>query len=203
MPQKKTMSRVSKYKILSQAKESFTRAEYKSALSKFAEVLQNYPNSKEAFNGVILSEMALSGEDGAEALFDYYEVLKEEDKEQADIVMSEILESMDGSLERLSEVFSEPLRERLEFEDGILYSDFKHLIEENGNFKEVFENIMFSTRVIITKKEDFIDFLDKLIANGFSETALTYLENALSIYPTEKVLRTLLKKLIKGDSVEN
>ena len=203
MPQKKTMSRVSKYKILSQAKENFTRAEYKSALSKFAEVLQNYPNSKEAFNGVILSEMALSGEDGAEALFDYYEVLKEEDKEQADIVMSEILESMDGSLERLSEVFSEPLRERLEFEDGILYSDFKHLIEENGNFKEVFENIMFSTRVIITKKEDFIDFLDKLIANGFSEMALTYLENALSIYPTEKVLRTLLKKLIKGDSVEN
>jgi len=189
------MSRVSKYKILSQAKESFTRAEYKSALSKFAEVLQNYPNSKEAFNGVILSEMALSGEDGAEALFDYYEVLKEEDKEQADIVMSEILESMDGSLERLSEVFSEPLRE--------LYSDFKHLIEENGNFKEVFENIMFSTRVIITKKEDFIDFLDKLIANGFSEMALTYLENALSIYPTEKVLRTLLKKLIKGESVEN
>jgi len=197
------MSRVSKYKVLSQAKESFSRAEYERALSKFAEVLQNYPNSKEAFNGVILSEMALSGEDGAEALFDYYEVLKEEDKEQADIVMSEILESMDGSLERLSELFAEPLRERLEFEDGILYSDFKALIEEGGDFKEIFENIMFSTRVIITKKEDFIDFLEKLIANNFSDMALTYLENALSLYPTESVLRTLLKKLIKGKNIEN
>jgi len=197
------MSRVSKYKVLSQAKESFSRAEYERALSKFAEVLQNYPNSKEAFNGVILSEMALSGEDGAEALFDYYEVLKEEDKEQADIVMSEILESMDGSLERLSEIFAEPLRERLEFEDGILYSDFKALIEEGGDFKEIFENIMFSTRVIITKKEDFIDFLEKLIANNFSDMALSYLENALSLYPTESVLRTLLKKLIKGKSIEN
>ncbi|SFV67825.1 FIG00469423: hypothetical protein [hydrothermal vent metagenome] len=197
------MSRVSKYKILSQAKESFSRAEYKRALLKFAEVLQNYPNSKEAFNGVILSEMALSGEDGAEALFDYYEVLKEEDKEQADIIMSEILESLDGSLERLSEVFAEPLRERLEFEDGILYSDFKALIEEGGDFREVFENIMFSTRVIITKKEDFIDFLEKLIENDFSDMALTYLENALSLYPTESVLRTLLKNLIKGKSIEN
>ena len=197
------MSRISKYKILSQAKESFSKAEYKSALEKFAEVLQNYPNSKEAFNGVILSEMALSGEDGAEALFDYYEVLKEEDKEQADVIMSEILESIDGSLEKLSEVFAEPLRDRLEFEDGILYRDFKKLIDNGGDFKEIFENIMFSTRVIITKKEDFIDFLDKLIANGFTEMALTYIENALSLYPTEKVLHTLLKKLIKGHSIEN
>jgi tetratricopeptide (TPR) repeat protein len=197
------MSRISKYKILSQAKESFSKAEYKSALEKFAEVLQNYPNSKEAFNGVILSEMALSGEDGAEALFDYYEVLKEEDKEQADVIMSEILESMDGSLEKLSQVFAEPLRERLEFEDGILYSDFVKLLEEGGEFKEIFENIMFSTRVIITKKEDFIDFLDKLIENDFHEMALNYLENALSLYPTEKVLSTLLKKLIKGKTVED
>jgi len=197
------MSRISKYKILSQAKENFSKAEYKSALDKFAEVLQSYPNSKEAFNGVILSEMALSGEDGAEALFDYYEVLKEEDKEQADIIMSEILESLDGSLEKLSQVFAEPLRDKLEFEDGILYSDFLKLIDEGGDFQEVFENIMFSTRVIITKKEDFTDFLKKLIDNGFSEMALGYLENALSIYPTDQVLGTLLKKLIKGNVVEN
>jgi len=197
------MSIISKYKILSQAKESFTKAEYKSALEKFAEVLQSFPNSKEAFNGVILSEMAMSGEDGAEALFDYYEVLKEDDKEEADLIMSEILETLDGSLEKLSEVFSEPIRDRLEFEDGILYGDFKKLIEDGSEFKETFENIMFSTRVIITKKDDFVDFLDKLIENNFTEMALTYLENALSIYPTDIVLRNLLKKLIKGDVVEN
>jgi len=147
--------------------------------------------------------MALSGEDGAEALFDYYEVLKEEDKEQADIIMSEILESLDGSLDKLSQVFAEPLKDKLEFEDGILYSDFLKLIDEGGDFKEVFENIMFSNRVIITRKEDFIDFLRKLIDNGFSEMALAYLENALSIYPSDQVLRTLLKKLIKGSVVEN
>ena len=192
------MSTISKYQILSQAKDSFTKAEYKSALEKFAIVLQNYPNSKEAYNGVILSEMAMSGEGGAEALFDYYEILQEDDKEAADVIMSEILQHMDGSLEKLSEVFADPIRERLEFEDGILYSDFKKILEEGGEFKETFENIMFSTRVIITQKEDFIDFLERLIEHNFAEMALTYLENALSVYPSDKLLRKLLKKLAKG-----
>ena len=197
------MSTISKYKILTQAKDSFTKAEYKNALEKFATVLQNYPNSKEAFNGVILSEMAMSGEGGAEALFDYYEILKEDDKESADVIMSEILENMDGTMEKLSEVFSEPLRDRLEFEDGILYSDFKKIVQEGGNFKETFENIMFSTRVIITQKDDFVDFLERLIEHDFAEMALTYLENALSIYPSDKLLRKLLKQLAKGKTIED
>jgi tetratricopeptide (TPR) repeat protein len=198
------MSTISKYKILTQAKESFTKADYKKALEKFAQVLQNYPNSKEAYNGVILSEMAMSGEGGAEALFDYYEILQEEDKEQADMIMEEILQSMDGSLEKLSQVFAEPIRERLELEDGILYSDFKRILDEGAPFKETFENIMFSTRVIITQKEDFVDFLEKLIDHDFAEMALTYLENALSIYPSDKLLHKLLKKLSKGKKkIEN
>jgi len=194
---------ISKYKVLSQAKESFSKANFKNALEKFAMVLQNFPNSKEAYNCVILAEMAMSGEGGAEALFDYYEILKEEDKEQADTIMSDILHNMDGSLERLSEVFAEPLRNRLEFEDGILYKDFKTIIDSGESFKETFENIMFSTRVIITQKEDFIDFLENLIDHDFAEMALTYLENALSVYPSDKLLGKLLRKLAKGKKLEN
>jgi len=193
---------ISKYKILSEAKDYFSKSDFKNALEKFAMVLQNFPNSKEAYNSVILSEMALSGEGGAEALFDYYEILKEEDKESANIIMSDILQNMDGSMEKLSEVFAQPLRDRLEFEDGILYKDFKAIIDEGDEFKETFENIMFSTRVIITKKEDFIDFLDNLIEHDFAEMALTYLENALSVYPSDKLLRKLLKKLSKGKKIE-
>ncbi|MCD6258062.1 MAG: hypothetical protein J7J31_00505 [Helicobacteraceae bacterium] len=197
------MSAISKYKTLTQAKESFSKSDYKNALEKFATVLQNFPNSKEAYNGVILSEMAMSGEGGAEALFDYYEILKEEDKEQADTIMSEILKNLDGTIESLGDIFADPIRDRLEFEDGILYQDFKNIVERTHNFKETFENIMFSTRVIITQKEDFVDFLENLIENGFTEMALTYLENALAAYPNELVLRKLLKKLAKGKNIEN
>jgi len=191
------MSTISKFKTLTKAKESFSQEKFADAMQQFGEVLESFPNSKEAYNGVILSEMAMSGEGGAEALFDYYEILKEEDKESADLIMRDILQNMDGSLEKLSEVFAEPLRDRLEYEDGILYEDFKAIINNGESFKETFENIMFSTRVIITKKEDFIDFLDNLIENDFAEMALTYLENALSVYPSDKLLRKLLKKLSK------
>ena len=197
------MGGISKHRTLSQAKESFSKSEFKKALEKFAIVLQDYPSSKEAYNGVILSEMALSGESGAEALFDYYEILRSEDKEQADAIMNDILQTMDGTIEKISEIFAEPLRNRLEFEDGILYQDFKNLIESGDSFKEIFENIMFSTRVIITQKEDFVDFLQNLIEHDYQDMALAYLENALSIYPTDKSLRKLLKKLAKSKKIEN
>ena len=198
------MSTISKFKTLSKAKESFSQEKFEEAMNQFGQVLENFPNSKEAYNGVILSEMAMSGEGGAEALFDYYEILKEEDKESADIIMGDILHNMDGSLEKLSEIFAQPLRDRLEYEDGILYEDFKAIINEGESFRVTFENIMFSTRVIITRKEDFIDFLNNLIDNDFGEMALTYLENALSVYPGDQLLRKLLKKLSKkGNISEN
>jgi tetratricopeptide (TPR) repeat protein len=197
------VSSISKHKILSEAKKSFSSSDYKKALEKFATVLQNDPSSKEAYNGVILSEMALSGESGAEALFDYYEILKAEDSESADEIMSDILENMDGTLEKLTEIFKEPFRDRLELEDGILYEDFKKILAQNDNdFKKVFDNIMFSTKVIISSKDDFLEFLDLLIENDYNEMALNYLENALSIYPRDMALRNLLKKLAKRLDVE-
>ncbi len=194
---------ISKYKTLTQANDSFSKSDYKNALEKFAMVLQNYPHSKEAYNGVILSEMALSGEAGAEALFDYYEVLKEEDKENADSIINELLQNMDGALDKLGEILAEPLSSTLEAENGILYQDFKKLVAEDGDFKEIFENIMFSTRVIITKKDDFIDFLDNLIENNFTEMALTYLESAISTYSNNQQFVKLFDKLSKGKKLEN
>ncbi len=166
-------------------------------------VLKDYPNSKEAYNGAILAEMAMSGEGGAEALFDYYAVLREDDAEQADVILSEILETMDGTLEQLGEIISRPLGERLEFEDGILYSEFKEIVDEDGDFRRIFENIMFSTRVIITEKDDFVDFLDKLMSNNYHEMALSYLEGALAVHPNDEKLRKLLRRLAKGKTIEN
>jgi len=197
------MKTINKYKTLALANESFSKSDFEQALRSYALVLKDYPNSKEAYNGAILSEMAMSGEGGAEALFDYYAVLREDDAEQADIIMSEILETMDGTLDQLGEIISEPLKARLELEDGIMYSEFKDIVEQEGDFKRTFENIMFSTRVIITEKEDFVDFLDKLMANNYHEMAMSYLEGALAVHPNDKQLRKLLRRLAKGKTVEN
>ena len=197
------MKTINKYKTLALANESFSKSEFETALRSYALVLKDYPQSKEAYNGAILAEMAMSGEGGAEALFDYYVVLRQDDVEQADVILSEILETMDGTLEQLGEILNQPLGARLDFEDGILYSDFKKIVDEDGDFRRIFENIMFSTRVIISEKDDFVDFLDKLMSNNYHEMALTYLESALSVHPNDEKLRKLLRRLAKGKPVEN
>lgn len=197
------MKTVNKYKTLALANESFSKSDFEQALRSYALVLKDYPNSKEAYNGAILSEMAMSGESGAEALFDYYEVLREDDAEQADLIISEILETMDGTLEQLGDIIAQPLKEHLVFEDGILYEEFKEIVDDEGDFIRIFENIMFSTRVIITEKEDFVDFLDKLMQNNYHEMAMSYLEGALAVHPNDKQLRKLLRRLAKGKTVEN
>jgi hypothetical protein len=189
---------VNKQKILALANDSFLKSDYTHALQYYADVLYKYPNSKEAFNGAILAEMAMSGENGAEAIFDYYLLLKQDNKEEADTIISDILANIDKTADGLNTLFAdEPMQSRLELEDGILYEDFMALVASTGDFKKTFENIMFSTKIIITRKEDFVDFLDKLITYDFKEMALSYLEGALTLYSDDEQLRALLKRLSK------
>ncbi len=190
-------------KTLKRANEYFLAGKYSDAIREYSFALEANPLSKEAYNGVILSDMAISGESGAEALFDYYAILRLEDAQQADTIISEILETMDGTLDQLGSLFDDTIKQRMAYEDGILYNEFKELVEDENDFNRIFENIMFSTRVIITEKEDFVDFLDNLIDHGYKEMALGYLENALGIYPNDKQLRNLLRRLAKGNTLES
>lgn len=183
------------FKTLQEANDKFSKQEYEKALFDYALILKEDPENREAYNSAILAEMAMSGEETAAALFDYYTVLRKEDKDDADEIMNGIIESMDGTMETLSELIEEPISEKLESENGILYDDFKLLIGDSGDFKTTFENIMFSTRVIITAKDDFIDFLDQLLHNDFKEMGLSYLENALKTYPHDAKLHKLLEEL--------
>ena len=197
------MKTINLRKTLNQANDYFLAGLYVEALRDYSLVLKDHPDSKEAYNGAILSDMAMSGESAGEALFDYYTILRSEDTESADVIISEILETMDGTMEQLSGLFDETIKQRLAYEDGIMYTEFKELVQNDNDFNRIFENIMFSTRVIITEKEDFVDFLDNLIDHGYQEMALSYLESALGVYPNDRQLRNLLRRLAKGKSIEN
>lgn len=189
------MRTVNKYKTLANANDSFTKAEFEQALRNYALVLKDFPNSKEAYNGAILSEMAMSGEASAIALFDYYEILREEDAEQADTIISEILDTLDGSMDELTQMISSPLKDAIAFENGISYDEFKMLVNQEGDFKKIFENIMFSTRVIISEKEDFLDFLEHLVTHGFEEMALSYVDSALGVYKNDPKLTEIFNAI--------
>jgi len=197
------MKKVSVKKILAKANNSFGSQKYESALLDYSYVLKEEPENKEAKIGVLLSDMALGGEDGAQALFDYYEVLRSDKTEDAELILEDLISSLDGSLDKIGQLISEPIQDRLQYEDGIMYSDFKALVKSREDFRRAFEDVIFSTRVIITEREDFMDFLDNLVKFEFHEMALNYLESAIVTFPNDERLRDLLDKLQKDDGVEN
>ena len=99
------MNNFNQFKTLQEANDKFSKQEYEKALFDYALVLKADPDNKEAYNGAILAEMAMSGEETASALFDYYSVLRKEDNEDADEIMNNIIESMDGTMETLGELW--------------------------------------------------------------------------------------------------
>lgn len=197
------MDTVNKTRLLEQAQELFTQKKYERALLTFARVLEVFPLSKEAKIGAILTEMAMNGEIGAQALFDYYTVLKATEDEKAEDVIEGLIETVESGENLLKKVLEEPVHEMLQYEKGVMYEDFKQIVEERSDFKRTFEDVMFSTKVIITKEDDFTDFLENLIDYKFYDMSYNYLESALNMYPNNPKIVSLLKKLDKCVKLEN
>jgi hypothetical protein len=135
----------------------------------------------EAKIGVYLSDLGIESEEEAQALFDYYQMIKSE-KENAVDIIDGLIDSLDSSKHQLQELLVNPMQEQIEYGDGIRYSDFLLLIENRGSFKKAFEDIMFSTKVVITDKDEFIDFVTQLAIEGFDEMALNYLDATSSLF---------------------
>ena len=178
--------------------EKFYDKNFQEAMMQFALALSVDPTSKEARIGAILCDMATQNEDQAIALFEYYILTKENGAEDCEEVMEDIINSVEKHSEKIAHLFHESdFEARINAENGIKYEDFMALIESRGSFKEAFEDIMFSTKVIISKKEDFVDFLAKLIENGFIEMSLNYLESAVTLFPNDEQLLLLIKEIHK------
>jgi tetratricopeptide (TPR) repeat protein len=182
--------------LLKKAEDEFLNGDYKSALQTYGRVLEKNPKLDEAKVGIYLSDIGTENEEEAQSLFDYYQAIKNKEPEAAQIV-HEIIDSIDVTKNTLSELMNEQLKYQAEYEDGILYGDFKELIKNRGSFKSAFEDIMFSTKVIITEKEDFIDFIKNLAQEGFEKMALEYLDSSAQIFGSDQEvleLYSLFKK---------
>ncbi len=194
---KDMMSKKENRKILDRAENLFYRGDYDEALRMYGILLKECPELEEARIGAILSDIALENDEEAQALFEYYQVLKEEGQEEAEQIIEEMISSLDDALEKISDLLEGSLFVRDEAVDGISYSDFKELVSQRGGFKRAFEDIMFSTKVVITEKDELLDFLQQLVENGFNEMAMRYIEGAAVAYPAEEKIQDLIDK-IKG-----
>jgi len=174
------MSKISREVLLERAEGEFLNGEYSKSLRDYGLILKDYPSFDEARIGVYLSDLGIESDEEAQALFDYYQIIKSE-KENAVDIIDGLIESLDTTKLNIHELLN-PVQEQVEYGDGIRYSDFELLIESRGSFREAFEDIMFSTKVVITEKDEFIDFVTQLAQGGFDEMALNYLDATTSLF---------------------
>jgi len=190
------MVKINKHNLLKRAEEQFVNGDYRQSLQSYGLLLKDHPDLGEAKVGVYLSDLGLESEDDAQALFDYYQVIKEEKEDAAEII-DNIIHTLDNSKNSLQELLVDPLKEA-EYEDGIRYGDFMKLVESRGDFKEAFEDIMFSTKVVITNKSEFIDFVRHLATEGFRDMALSYIDAASNAFGDDQDIYALYND-IKGE----
>ncbi len=180
-------------RLLKLAESQFLNKDYKKSLQLYADILKQNPKSNEAKMGVYLSDFGLDNDNEAQALFDYYHTIKDGSADATEII-SELIKSLDETNYKINEIIAKHMDMQAEA-DGIVYDDFKKLIKEEQDFKKVFENIMFSTRVVISNKEDLIDFITKLIEHGFKDMAASYLDDMSMVFPKDQDLLELYKLL--------
>jgi hypothetical protein len=181
--------------LLNRAERLFLDKEYKSALDIYAIALSLDGNNIEAKAGAILCDLGFSFKEEAQVLYYYFQTIKDN---TADPISS--IENLSNTLvtgEIESDIYA-LLDADMALYDGIDYEDFLNIIKDKENFKEAFEDAIFSTRVIISKKWEFIDFIKKLTENGYYSVALDYLETHAPMYQNDQEILRLYSLLPKG-----
>ena len=179
------MAKINQELLLERAEREFLKGDYDNALRSYGLILKDYPALDEAKIGVFLSDLGVDSEEEAQALFDYYQVIKDEQENAVDIIDG-MIDNLDSSRKQIQELLLDPVEEQVEYSDGIRYSDFLALVESRGSFKKTFEDIMFSTKVVITNKDEFIDFVRQLSSEGFDEMALGYLDASTHLFGNDQ-----------------
>lgn len=187
------MSKISLNTLLTRAEEQFTSGKYENALRTYGLLLNEYPTDSDAQIGVYLCDIGLESADEAQALFDYYQIIKNE-QDDAREVMVELLSTLDMSQGQITELLNSN-EDKAEYKDGIGYQDFVKFINERGSFKRAFEDIMFSTRVILKNKEEYVLFITLLIERGQIELATQFLDSLSNSFVNDQEVYALYHKL--------
>lgn len=179
--------------------EAFSNGEYKIALGLFSDALFFDKNDLSAKIGLLLSDMAVDFPSEAHAFFQLYATMVNTqprvEKLKIQHQVLDLIHSFDNNLNKMCNILQDEDNAQAENIDGILYQDFKKMCQKK-NFKEIFENLMFSTKIIFRNKNDFCDFLDLLVENNFCEMSIDYIESMPTITMYDKKINQILKKAV-------
>lgn len=182
-------------RLLNEANSFFTQKKFEKALFLYSQLSSNFPQNKEYPIYALFCDIATEDEEKAISLYDYFAIVKDENLEEAIRYVEDVVNAYDGDIDKMMEILKELSSSTVESLDAIRYEDFKKLIESRGSFRIAFEDIMFSTKVAIENKDDFFDFVTKLIDNDFNSTAYTYLDGFNEYFSYDKEIEKLYKKL--------
>ena len=186
---------INENRVLNEANSLFTQRKFDKALFLYSLLISNFPNNEEYPIYAILCDISIEDENKAIALFDYFFLLKKDDPKEAISYIKNVINAYDGDIEKMMDLLKELNLTTVNQLEAINYEDFQLLIKQRGSFKVAFEDIMFSTKVAIEKKEDFYDFVTKLIDNGFNNMAYNYLEGFQDYFFQDKEIVKLYKRL--------
>lgn len=186
---------INENKLLNEANSFFTQKNFDKALFLYSQLSSNFPQNKEYPIYALFCDIATEDEEKAISLYDYFSIVKDENLEEAIRYVEDVVNAYDGDIDKMMEVLKELSSSTVESLDAIRYEDFKKLIDSRGSFRIAFEDIMFSTKVAIENKDDFFDFVTKLIDNDFNTTAYTYLDGFNEYFSYDKEIEKLYKKL--------
>jgi len=183
--------------LLQDAHSYFNANQYDKALFLYSQVLSLDSDNKEYQLYCILCDLGYESEEKAQTLFDYFIIAKDEDLNNAISYVEDVLNAYDGDNAKMLELLQDISITNVESLNAIEYNDFMDLVQNRGSFKEAYQDIMFSTKVAITKKDDLIDFINKLIENNFDKTAYSYLDGFNEFFSYDDELTKLYEKLGK------
>src|SRR5574344_725640 len=194
---------INENRVLNDAHSLFAQRRFEKALFLYSLLVDNFPQKDEYKIYALFCDIALEDASKAIALFDYFTILKDDDLQEAIDYVKGVIKAYDGDIDKMMMLLKELNLTTVNQLDAINYSDFKKLIEQRGSFKVAFEDIMFSTKVAIESKDDFYDFVTKLIDNGFSNMAYNYIDGFNEYFINDKEIVKLYKRLEEQSNEAN
>lgn len=190
------MRKVNINRLLTRAEEQFSLGKYESAMTTYGLLLREYPTHSDAKIGAFLCDIGLESGDEAQALYDYYQIIKEEQQENATEVMRDLIDTLDITKDQIGKLLA-PDEDKIDYQDGISYKDFLKFVEKRGDFRKAFEDVMFSTRVILKSKDEYIEFIRELIKRGQDSLAEQFLDSMSSSFEKSQEIYELYYELDK------
>lgn len=182
--------------------EFLSAKKYQQAYEFFAKNLALDSDNTESMIGILLADMAIDFEEQALGLYEYYQILltQEISKTQAQKQMLDTIKSFDKSTTKIFDTIKTIEALKADSINGILYEDFKQIAQTKESFKEAFEDLIFSTKIVFTNKSDFYEFLNYLVDNNYQDISMDYIESLKKNVFYDKEIEQILQKVINDSS---